>query len=155
MALKEKKFFPIFKAKSSKGWLVFEDSEEVAKYLFSVQDKRLDVVIKPEVKHRSRQEEKYYHGVVVSMVAEAMGIEKQQAHEFLKSLFLKVEEKTPSGFRMERILSTVELSDASYREFWQKCQRWASLPTLDGGLSLDSGLELFIPDPNSVNYENY
>jgi hypothetical protein len=155
MALKEKKFYPIFKAKAWKGNLVFEKKDDLRQYLYGIDEKRVDVVIKKEVKHRSRQEEKYYHGVIVGMVAEAMSIENQQAHEFLKSLFLRVEEKTPSGFRMERILSTVELSDASYREYWGKCQRWASLPTLDEGLGLDSGLSLFIPSPNEVDYSNY
>ena len=155
MDLKEKKFYPVFKAKAVGARLYFEDAEKLRDYLFTLADKRLDVVIKKEVKHRSRQEEKYYHGVVVAMVAEAMGIDNQMAHEFLKSLFLRVEEKTAGGFRMERILSTVELSDASYREYWTKCQRWASLPTLPEGLGADSGLELYIPAPNEIDYENY
>jgi len=32
---------------------------------------------------------------------------------------------------------------------------WASLPTGDNGLNQTSGLELYIPEPNEADYENY
>ena len=90
------------------------------------------------------------------MIAEAMSVEDQEAHELLKSLFLKREERSANGkFRYTRIMSTTELDDGAYREYWEKCMRWASLPTNPSGLSIDSGLELYIPEPNEVDYENY
>ena len=154
--LKERKFYPIFKATATGGRLYFENDGDLAKYLLQfIPGKTLDITIKPEMAHRSRQEEKFYHAVVVRLIAEAMSIGDQEAHEFLKGLFLKTEERTPGGHRFERVLSTTELTDTAYREYWQKCQRWAGLATNPAGLSEDSGLELFIPDPNSVDYESY
>ena len=86
------------------------------------------------------------------MVAEAMDIADQEAHELLKKLFLTIEETSPHGFRYTRILSTTELSDKAYRDYWEKCVRWAAQPTLEDGLSVNSGLELSIPMPNEVDY---
>ena len=90
------------------------------------------------------------------MVADEMGIDDQEAHGFLKNLFLKTEERSSNGkYRYVRTTSTTELNDQAYRSYWTKCQRWASLPTKASGLGIDSGLSLYIPDPNEVDYDNY
>ena len=103
-----------------------------------------------------KQEEKFYHAVVVSMVSDAMGITRDNAHNFLKGLFLKIEERSKAGkYRYERILSTTELSDKAYREYWEKCIMWAAQPTGPDGLNQESGLDLYIPYPNEVDYKNW
>jgi len=90
------------------------------------------------------------------MIAEAMEITHDEAHNFLRSMFLKVEERSGDGkYRYERIMSTTELNDKAYREYWQKCVRWAALPTDPNGLGPDSGLELYIPEPNEIDYESW
>jgi hypothetical protein len=162
MALKERKIYPKFNAEAKGGRLFFEKESEFSHYLLSIDSKPLEVIVKPKHKDRSRQEEKFYHAVVVRMIAEAMGIEDQDAHEMLRGFFLSEEEsrqiETPKGpkmIRFERILSTTELSDKAYREYWQKCIRWAALPTQPEGLNVNSGLELYIPEPNEVDYQNW
>lgn len=151
----EKKIYPKFRAVASGGKLYLDEESQFSQYLLTLGNKPLSVVVKPATKERSRQEEKYYHAVVVRMVAEAMDLQDQEAHEFLKSLFLRTEEQTKSGLRYERIKSTTELNDLDYRVYWQKCVYWASLPTNPSGLSVGSGLELYIPEPNAVDYESY
>lgn len=155
MALKERKFYPKFIAYAKGGRLEILKKDEFARYMAALDGKELEVTAKPRAKDRSRQEEKYYHAVVVRMVADAMGTTDQEAHEFLKKLFLTEEETTSKGIRFERTLSTTELSDSAYREFWGKCVQWAALPTLPGGLNQSSGLELYIPFPNEADYDNY
>lgn len=152
--LKERKIYPKFKATAKGGRLYFEDERRFADYVASLEGVEVQVVVKKWVKQRSRQEEKFYHAVVVRMVAEAMDMDDWQAHDFLKNLFLRVEDKTDSGLRFERVLSTTELSDRAYREYWEKCIKWAALPT-DGRLGYNSGLELYIPYPNEVDYTNW
>jgi len=83
-----------------------------------------------------------------------MDLDPEKTHVFLKSMFLRVEESSGT-YRYKRVLSTTELSQEAYQEYWKRVQRWASLPTLQGGLSFDSGLDLYIPDPNEVDYDNY
>jgi len=121
-------------------------------------NENMSVTVKPYRKARSRQEEKYYHAVPKMMIAEAMDIEPEQAHEFLCKMFLTTEETAivaGKKIRYNRVKSTTELDDKQYREFLTRINRWASLPTGDDGLNQDSGLSLYIPDPNEADYENY
>lgn len=153
--MKEKKIYPKFTAQASGGRLYLENEAAFSNYLLGLNGKTVEVVVKIPHKHRSRQEEKFYHGVVVRLIAEAMSAEDQEAHDLLRGMFLKYEERTPAGIRYERTLSTTELSDQAYREYWEKCIRWAAQPTKISGLAIDSGLGLYIPYPNECDYENY
>lgn len=149
------RIYPRWKAKTSGGRLYVDNQGGFSSYLQSLNGKELEVIVKPKVKVRSRKEEKYFHAVVVRMVAEAMSIEDESAKEFLRRLFLTVEERSADGkYRYTRVLSTTDLDDKGYREFWEKCIRWAILPTKPSGLSLDSGLELYIPYPNECDWDD-
>lgn len=156
MASIEKKIYPKWRATAKSGRLVIENDEAFANHLVPYEGKDLIVIVRPFFKDRSRQEEKYYHSVVVEMVAEKMEITHDEAHNFLRSMFLRVEDRSSDGkYRYERIMSTTELNDKAYREYWQNCVRWAALPTEPDGLSQDSGLELYIPEPNEVDYSSW
>lgn len=133
--------------------LVFEDRDRFDEYLIPLEGKTMDLVIKKPVEPRSRKEEKYYHSVVKPMVAEEMSIEPEEAHEFLRGLLLRVEENHEKYGRYERVKSTTELNKQEYQEYWRRVIKWAALPTKDYGLGLDSGLGLYIPDPNECDYD--
>lgn len=152
MALSEKKFYPKFKGKVVSGQIIYEDQASYNTYIATLEDKDIETVTKPPAKERSRQEEKFYRGVVVPMVADEMCIPQQEAHEIMAKLFLTIEEQSPVGYRFERVQSTTELSDKAYREYWNQCIRWASLPATGEGLTASSGLSLYIPLPNEVDY---
>ena len=159
MTLSEKKIYPRWKATVRGGRLYYEDEGRFSTHLIPYEGKTLSVVVKNWTKDRSRQEEKFYHAVVVRLVAEAMSITDQEAHEFLKKMWLTVEEsfRRKDGTRVgyKRVMSTTELSDGAYRMYWEQCIRWAALPTKASGLGPDSGLELVIPYPKEVDYSNY
>lgn len=136
----------------------FKDLESFKKHLIPLEGRdNLQLTIKRKIKGRSRQEEKYYYAVPVKFVAEAMDITREEAHEFLKNLLLREETSIMLGdgtfVRYERTMSTTELSDARYREYWKDVIQWAALPTEDDGLSRTSGLGIYIPDPNEVDWE--
>lgn len=153
--LREKKIYPKWEAEVKGNKVVFKDRETFDTHLVPYEGKPVHVIVKDVSKDRSRQEEKFYHAVVVRMVAEEMFITDEEAHQFLKKMFLTIEEKTKGGYRYTRVLSTTELSDKAYRKYWGDCIKWAAQPTLEDGLNAQSGLSLYIPDPNSVDYENY
>jgi len=156
MPLKERKIYPKWKATARGGRLYFEREAEFNNHLIPYDQKELQVVVKPYSKSRSRQEEKFYHAVVVRLIAGEMELTDNEVHEFLKSLFLTTEERSTSGkFRYHRTLSTTELNDKAYREYWEQCIRWAALPTKPSGLSQDSGLSLYIPYPREVSYKDW
>ena len=155
MTKKESHYVPRWAVRVEKdGKVIFLDPEGWKAYKRSYGGREGDIILKDKVKDRSRAEEKYFHAVVVKSVAEAMDITPDDAKSFLKELFLKVEEKSAKGFRYTRVLSTTELSDKAYRKFWEDCVKWAALPTKDTGLAEDSGLGLYIPKPNEVDYED-
>lgn len=154
MSLKENKFYPQWPVRiNNKGILEYPTNRQAwENYKIPYYDKHMVLILKPPTKERSRQEEKFYWAVVVAMVAESMQIGRDEAHKMLAEMFLRVEEVSPTGVRYRRILSTTELGDKAYREYWEKCIHWAALPTRDDGLSPLSGLELVIPFPNEVDY---
>jgi len=144
---------------SSTGQILIKDRNKFDEFASLYAGKEnMGITLKPFRKSRSRQEEKYYHAVPKMLIAEAMDIEPEQAHEFLCKMFLTVEESTTidgKKVRYTRTRSTTELDDKQYREYWTRVNRWASLPTSDDGLNLDSGLGLYIPDPNEADWESY
>jgi len=158
MALKERKIYHKWKVNVRGGRLYYEDEGKFSQHLIPYEGKEMHVIVKPISKNRSRKEEKYYHAVVVRQIAEEMQCSDQEAHEFLKALFLTEEvSNTVNGrtIRFTRVISTTELNDKAYREYWDRCIHWAGLPTMDTGLSVDSGLSIYIPKPNEVDYSNY
>jgi hypothetical protein len=158
--LKDRTIYPAWDCGVFNNKVVIKDRQAFDKHLIPFEGKdNLQLIIKRKVKGRSRQEEKFYHAVVVRMIAAHMDITDQEAHDFLKNLWLKkeVRQKLQDGrvVRYERTGSTTELGDKAYREYWQTCIKWAALPTKDEGLGPDSGLGLVIPYPNEVWYDEY
>lgn len=156
--LKDRSVVPAWECRIVNGKVIIRDREDFDKYVLPFEGKEnMQLILKKKVKSRSRKEEKYYHAVPVKFVAEEMNITREEAHEFLKNMFLKSEERivTDDGkvIRYERTLSTTELGDQAYREYWNKVVQWAALPTEDGGLSPTSGLGLFIPMPNEAEWD--
>lgn len=156
--LKDRAVVPAWECAVLHGEIVIRDQQAFDSFLIPYEGKEnLQLVIKRKVKTRSRQEEKFYHAVPVKFVAEAMDITREEAHEFLKNMLLRTEERmvTEDGkvVRYERTMSTTELGDQAYREYWGDVIKWASLPTDDGGLSRTSGLGIYIPEPNEVDWD--
>lgn len=153
------KIYPKWKVKIHEGKVVFEQREQFDSHLIPYEGKIMSLVLKPYTKRRSRQEEKYYHAVVVRMIADEMGETDDNTHNLLRGLFLEREKsavlENGEVIRYTRILSTTELNDKQYREYWKQCVDWAAQPTKDTGLAQDSGIKLYIPLPNETDYDDY
>jgi len=156
---KKNRIYPIWPAGvTEEGRLVINHPKEFRAHLVPYHGNLdMEIIIRPARKHRSRKEEKYYHGVVCVLVGQELGITAAEAHEFLKAMFLKVEESVElpgkKKIRYERVRSTTELDDERYHRYiFDEILPWASLPTRDEGLGPDSGLELEIPLPEKVEY---
>lgn len=94
-------------------------------------------------KRRSSDQNDYYWGVVVPLVYDGLkgaGFDavrnKEDAHEIMKSLFLKVVEEK-NGIKIERVGSTTELTTIGFSEYLLHIFTWA----------LDY-LNITIPEPN-------
>lgn len=111
-------------------------------HIASLPDGRYLVSIK-SIKARSIPQNAYYWGVVVDLVYQGLrgaGFDavrnKDDAHEILKSLFLKIKEEK-HGIRIERTKSTTELTTVEMMEYFLHISTWAF-----------DYLSITIPEPN-------
>lgn len=152
------RIYPKWKVSVIDNRVRFQDREEFDRHLLVYEGKEnMELVIKPITKARSRQEEKYYRAVVCRMVAAEMGISEEEAHKFMARLFLTITDTKMLNdkiIRYERIRSSTELDDKQFDDYiFKDCVPWAALPTQDEGLSQESGLGLYIPLPNEIDYD--
>ena len=104
---------------------------------------RVQLTVKKERKSRSDNQNRYYWGVVIPIVAEAQGYnqhseeDKEEVHEGLKIKFLS--KKGPKG--MVTVRSTTALSTVDFMNYIDMIIQWAA----------ESGTK--IPLPNEVDFQ--
>jgi hypothetical protein len=89
--------------------------------------------IAPPKATRSSQQNRYYFGVVVKMIAEFCGYEPDEMHETLAMKFLRIEDDPILG--TPRRQRTPKTNTAEFTEYIEQCRR------------LGAQLGLYIPDP--------
>nr|BDD43627.1 hypothetical protein 7 [Dehalococcoidia bacterium] len=94
------------------------------------------VIIKDDKETRSLKQNAYYHGVIVSMLAEFFGYDHDEMHEALKWKFLQKPDAPVPTVRSTRTLDTKE-----FIKFNKTIKRWAAVE-----------FSFYIPDPNEVDY---
>jgi RNA-binding protein YhbY len=104
------------------AWERFVKEHKPGKYLLATKS----------FKKRSLPQNRYYHSVVVQIVFDglrAAGFDsvrtKEDAHEVIKSLFLKIVDEK-AGIKIERIKSTTELTTIEFNEYLLNISVWAS-----------------------------
>ncbi len=113
------------------GKVILWNREAFYKQVRALEGKRIEVDLDVHRDRRSDGQNRYFHGVVVPMISEHLGWEKEEIKEYLKQKFLLVER---DGRQFCRPTSTLDTKDMA--EFCDRCIRWAAIE-----------LELYIPDP--------
>src|SRR6476660_3168562 len=106
----------------------------------NVKDGSYYAEIKTNKKH-SRQQERYYFGLLIPMMTEGfndMGydFDEDQTHEEVKKMFLSTTYFLPDGTETKVAGSTKKLTSSEYGELTEKCKRWSA-----------EWLSINIPDP--------
>jgi len=103
------------------GWKGHLEALPLGKYLVSIKS----------TKGRSNDQNAYYWAVVVPLVYEGLrqaGFDsvrnKEDAHEIMKALFLKVTEEK-ADIKIEKVLSTTELTTIGFAEYLMNISTWA------------------------------
>lgn len=113
----------------------------------SLEGKRIEMVIKKVQKKRSLNQNAYYWGVPVKMLAEkyAGGTKEDidSVHDFLGTEFLTVT-KTVMGREFKVVRSTSRLSTVEFEKYCARIRMWASV-----------ALDFYIPEPNEVEIPEY
>ena len=101
----------------------------------ALEGKPIYVTVSKETKRRSNNQNAYYHGVVIKLLAECTGYTPDEAHDAVRWLFLRVRR---DGLP-ESVRSTTSLSTAEFETYMTDIRQWASVE-----------LGCYIPEPNEV-----
>ena len=129
------------KAFVKNGKITFQNREQFDKDLSNNEGKNVYITIREQKNRRSLNLNSYYWAVVVRLVSNETGYDNEEAHEILKSMFLRTRYQI-KGIWVDGMKSTTKLSNQEMTEYIEEIKRFAS-----------SSLGLYIPDPNEVEYE--
>lgn len=142
-------YTPIFSGKIEKGQFKADQSMNYKMFLGKNEGKRVNVTVSTEKRTRSNEQNRYYWGVIIPMVYEALqgmteeDIDKLDVHEVLKRRFLLND--VPITIEKERIFytrSTKSLTTVGAEQYFSDIRNWASVY-----------LHIYIPEPNEVSIE--
>lgn len=104
------------------GVLTFDDPLRWKATLGKLAGHRVTITVRREQQRRTTNQNAWYWSSVgpLALFSEWTGYEKDEAHDLLKSMFLKVERVLPSGEVVETIGSTASMS---IEEFSAYCDR--------------------------------
>ena len=96
----------------------------------------------PSGKGRSNPQNRYYWGVVVSLISDSIGYTRDEVHEMLKHKFLTSMEsikntRTGISYLIPKEKSTTQLDTKEWEQFMSEIREWSSM-----------ALNIFIPEPN-------
>jgi hypothetical protein len=122
-----------------KGKFLPEDPHSFKKAFEIHEGKRVKVLVSRWRNERSDPQNKYYWGVVVALIGQAIGeSDAQTVHETLKFQF-NYEILVIGEAEIKVPRSTKKLETDKFEEYLEKIKKWAS-----------EFLELYIPDPNEA-----
>ena len=131
---------PVFKFTVKEGKMVPENPIKFRVRLAAFEGKKGECVLREPRKQRSLLENNYYFSVIVSMLSEFTGYEKEEMHEILKWKFLRYVDDRG----IERARSTTDLSTVEAEDYYERIRRWAA-----------ADLNFFIPNPNEPDLAIY
>ena len=120
------------------GKVTFQDRKKFDNQLLNYEDKAVIITVREQKKRRSLNLNAYYWSVVVKLLSDNTGYDKDEMHEVLKSMFLRTRYKL-NGVWLDSTKSTTKLNNKEMIEFIDEVKRFAS-----------KELGCFIPDPNEV-----
>lgn len=113
---------PIFLGQVKDGKLSLDKAGQFKDYLHTLNGKRVELTVE-KLKHtRTSNQNRYYHGVVVKLIAQHTGHDPEQIHEALKMMF------SPKWHLGDKVIptSTTRLDTLEFVEYTERCRVWGS-----------------------------
>ena len=123
------------------GKVTYQNKDKFDDHMLNYEGKTVVITVGEQKKRRSLNLNSYYWAVVVKLLSEETGYDKDEMHEVLKSMFLRTRYQI-KGVWVDSTKSTTKLSHKEMSEFIEEVKRFAS-----------TTLGVYIPDPNEVEYE--
>lgn len=99
------------------------------------------LIIKPYKDNRSDNQNRYYWGVVIKLLADELGYLPEEMHEVLKQKFLVSRIVKVGNTEYSIPDSSSTLNTTEFEDYLSQIRTWAS-----------QELELLIPQPNDIEY---
>ena len=128
----------ILHAKVEDGKLIFFDPEKFRRLLESLSGP-IELVFRKVKSPRSSQQNRYYWGVIVKILADELGYSPEDVHFALRMRFLAPPEGQKGKESLVLPKSTTALSTKEFEGYQEEIRRWAA-----------EFLGISIPDPNEV-----
>ena len=126
---------PFFNGAVVEGKLKLFDREGFEKYVATL-DGDVKLHVFKQKKTRSNEENRYYWGCILRMIADECGMSAEEVHEALKIKFLPNREA-----KLFTVRSTSSLSTVQFEAYMEELRRWAAME-----------LNVVIPLPNEAEY---
>lgn len=104
------------------GKLALDSRDAFARFVARLDGKRVTVSVQKFRKQRSLAQQSWYWGVLIPILAEHLGYDKDDLHEALKMKFLRVKLDDD----LETVKSSAKLTTEEYSRWMEDCQRLAA-----------------------------
>ena len=108
--------------------------EDVKRY----NGKAIEITVKEYLPNRSNPLNQYYWGVVIKLLSEHTGFDKDETHELMKGMYLKTKLEV-NGKLYDSVKSTTKINNKQMLIYIEKIKQFAS-----------ETLEVYIPDPHEA-----
>lgn len=111
---------------NAEGKLKLEERERklMDSFLKGLKGQKVTLTISLEQPSRSSQANRYYWGVVVPLIAEHCGYQKDELHEALKQKFLRLDAE-PDEHGLVRVKSTATMTKKDFGDYLENVITWA------------------------------
>ena len=134
-----KKIIPIFHAIVENGILTIMEKQRFNLYLKTLRGE-VEVICRPRRKLRSLNQNSFWHGVWLPIIAESVGyLDIEEVCRPLRGKFLGYEEKTIFGETTKEPISTAGLSEGAMKEFLDKVRMFC-----------ETELNIILPEADKV-----
>ena len=113
---------PILYGKVRDGKLKLDAPQSYLVEISRLEGQRIELTIRKERRVRSLSQNKYYWGVIIEILSDNFGYDREEMHEALKFKFLKKHGDTD----LVTVGSTAKLSTAEFTGYIDEIIRWAS-----------------------------
>ena len=126
---------PYFPATIEKGDLKLLDRDRFITFIKAQRDGNYSLIVKPWRRPRSNQQNAWYWGVVLPLIADATGHTCEELHEIFKRMFLPKQVVMFNEVEYELPGSTTILNTAEFTEYVERVRTEAA------------NMGIIIPDP--------
>jgi len=131
---------PKFPAKTHNGKLFIERLDLFENYLRGIQGEtgEIEIIAQKRTKNRSNRQNRYYNGVILKILGNELGYDRDEIHEVCRRRFL-----LDISRRFATVRSTKRLTTSQFEEYMAKIRQWAA-----------RDLSIIIPLPNEVHFDD-